>query len=39
MRFVLDNPELVKNIVEENRKFLEDNFSIEACAKKMEALI
>lgn len=39
MRFVLENPELVRNIVQENKKFLEDNFSIDACAKKMEALI
>jgi glycosyltransferase involved in cell wall biosynthesis len=39
MRFVIENPDAVSTIVEENKQFLIDNFSIEACAEKLKAIL
>ena len=39
MRFVLENPEQTKVIVEENKKFIEEQFSIDNCAEKFKEIL
>lgn len=39
MRFVIDNPNLVKKIVSENKIYIEENFSIDSCAAKLKEVL
>ena len=39
MRYVLENPNEVQEIVKENKEYIEENFSIEACAKKLAEIL
>jgi glycosyltransferase involved in cell wall biosynthesis len=39
LRFVVENPEAVSKIVEENKSFLEENFSLSSCAEKLKEII
>lgn len=39
MRFVLENIEQAKLIAIENKKYIEENFSLEMCAKKMKEIL
>ena len=39
MRFVLENPEQVAEITQENRQYIEENFSLEACASKLKEIL
>jgi glycosyltransferase involved in cell wall biosynthesis len=39
MRFVVENPSAVREIVNENKQYIIDNFSIESCASKIKEII